>query len=94
MWDFAEQRQHFRMCLDQRYLALVAWGFLVPFVWGFSAKWMSVFLGLRTLRANWLLAAVFINLTGLALILAGAVSLGSSLICRRSKHGDRGARHV
>lgn len=26
---------------DQRYLALMAWGFLVPFVWGFSAKWMT-----------------------------------------------------
>jgi hypothetical protein len=23
---------------DQRYLALLGWGFLVPFVWGFSAK--------------------------------------------------------
>src|SRR5579872_2611031 len=32
--------------LDQRYLVLVAWGFLVPFVWGFSTKWMTVFLGL------------------------------------------------
>ena len=28
---------------DQRYLALMGWGFLVPFVWGFSAKWMRVF---------------------------------------------------
>src|SRR5487761_1669725 len=27
--------------LDQRYLVLVAWGFLVPFVWGFSTKWMT-----------------------------------------------------
>jgi hypothetical protein len=36
----------------------MAWGFLVPFVWGFSAKWMSVFLGLKPLRPKWLLAAV------------------------------------
>jgi len=28
--------------LDQRYPVLVAWGFLVPFVWGFSTKWNSV----------------------------------------------------
>ena len=32
---------------DQRFLVLQTWGFLVPFVWGFSAKWLPVFLGLR-----------------------------------------------
>jgi len=64
---------------DQRYLALMAWGFLVPFVWGFSAKWMTVFLGLRPLRSKWLLAAVVANLTGLGLTVAGAGSIGSWL---------------
>ena len=64
---------------DQRYLALMAWGFLVPFVWGFSAKWMTVFLGLRPLRSNWLLAAVVVNLTGLCLTLAGASAIGTVL---------------
>lgn len=64
---------------DQRYLALMAWGFLVPFVWGFSAKWMSVFLGLKPLRPKWLLVAVVVNLVGLGLTLGGAVSIGSWL---------------
>ena len=27
---------------DQRFLVLETWGFLVPFVWGFSAKWLPV----------------------------------------------------
>ena len=61
---------------DQHYLALMAWGFLVPFVWGFSAKWMTVFLGLRPLRSKWLLAAVAVNLTGLGLTVAGVGSVG------------------
>ncbi|MGC2801905.1 MAG: hypothetical protein WCA41_08720 [Candidatus Acidiferrum sp.] len=65
--------------LDQRYLALMAWGFLVPFVWGFSAKWMTVFLGLKPMRTNWLLAAVIVNLTGLGLTMAGQGSIGSWL---------------
>ncbi len=65
--------------LDQRYLALMAWGFLVPFVWGFSAKWMTVFLGLKPLLPKWLLAAVAVNLAGLGLTLAGAISIGSWL---------------
>jgi uncharacterized protein involved in response to NO len=64
---------------DQRFLALMAWGFLVPFVWGFSAKWMRVFLGLRPLRSNWLLAAVVVNLTGLCLTLVGASAIGAIL---------------
>jgi uncharacterized protein involved in response to NO len=62
---------------DQRYLALMAWGFLAPFVWGFSAKWMTVFLGLKPLRTNLLLAAVIVNVSGVALTIAGAGWLGT-----------------
>jgi hypothetical protein len=64
---------------DQRYLALMAWGFLVPFVWGFSAKWMSVFLGLKPLRPKLLLTALAVNLLGVALVLAGILAAGSAL---------------
>ena len=62
---------------DQRYLALMAWGFLVPFVWGFSAKWMPVFLGLRPIREKYLLAAVSMNLVALALTLLNLGQAGS-----------------
>jgi len=57
--------------LDQRYLVLVAWGFLVPFVWGFSAKWMTVFLGLKPVRPRVLLAALAVNFAGVVLTLLG-----------------------
>lgn len=56
---------------DQRYLVLVAWGFLVPFVWGFSSKWMPVFLGLKPVRWGWLLAALVLNFVGVGLTLLG-----------------------
>ena len=56
---------------DQRYLTLVTWGFLVPFVWGFSTKWMTVFLGLKPVRTKLLLGAVVVNLTGVGITLAG-----------------------
>lgn len=46
---------------DQKLLVLETWGFLVPFVWGFSAKWLPVFLGLRPMRGKNLLAAIVIN---------------------------------
>ncbi len=65
---------------DQRYLALIAWGFLVPFVWGFSAKWMAVFLGLKPVRPRLLLAALVSNLFGLALVLGGFGLAGSFVL--------------
>jgi hypothetical protein len=65
--------------LDQRYLVLAAWGFLVPFVWAFSAKWMQVFLGLKPLRPRLLLAALAVNFTGVVLTLAGWGTLATPL---------------
>ncbi len=58
--------------LDARFLALSTWGFLVPFVWGFSAKWMPIFLGLKPVRARLLQVAVAVNALGVAAALAGA----------------------
>jgi uncharacterized protein involved in response to NO len=56
---------------DQRFLVLQTWGFLVPFVWGFSAKWLPVFLGLRPVRGRVLLLAVGTNFTGVLIASAG-----------------------
>ena len=68
--------------MDQRYLALLTWGFLVPFIWGFSARWMHVFLGLKPVRPALLVAAVAVNFFGVAITLAGKFSPGAVLfIC-------------
>ena len=56
---------------DQRFLVLIAWGFLAPFVWGFSTRWLPVFLGLAPLRSRLLVAAMAVNLAGVALMMAG-----------------------
>jgi ascorbate-specific PTS system EIIC-type component UlaA len=50
----------------------MAWGFLVPFVWGFSAKWMPVFLGLKPIRQRLLLATVLTNIIGVVFALFGS----------------------
>jgi len=57
--------------LDQRYLTLMTWGFLAPFVWGFSTKWMSVFLGLKPVRSRLLFSALAVNFVGVGLTLMG-----------------------
>lgn len=65
---------------DQRYLVVSTWGFLVPMVWGFSARWLPVFLGLRPLRA-WLLAtAVAANTLGVIAALFGYFEPGTILL--------------
>jgi hypothetical protein len=49
---------------DQRYLIVSTWGFIVPMVWGFSARWLPVFMGLRPLRNRFLLLALSFNTVG------------------------------
>ena len=62
---------------DQKYLALMGWGFLVPFVWGFSAKWLRVFLGLKPLRSRMLVGALAGNVAGVILAIVGQISLAT-----------------
>lgn len=70
----------FPHALNQRYLVLIAWGFLVPFVWGFSAKWLPVFLGLRPTRERWLWRAFLINCSGVIGALFGWIQLPTLLL--------------
>ncbi len=62
---------------DQRYLVVAAWGFLVPMVWGFSARWVTVFLGLRPLRPRLLILALGLNSAGVLAALFGFFVLAS-----------------
>jgi uncharacterized protein involved in response to NO len=65
---------------DQRFLVLQTWGFLVPFVWGFSAKWLPVFLGLKSTRTQWLLRAVGINTFGVLAAMFGWMKISMVLL--------------
>jgi len=47
---------------DQRLLAVMAWGFMVPFVWGFSTKWLPVFLGLHPTNVRLILVGTALNI--------------------------------
>jgi hypothetical protein len=66
---------------DQSFLVLQTWGFLVPFVWGFSAKWLPIFLGLRPVKGRVLLLAVALNSLG---VLAAFLSSALVLLCYKN----------
>ncbi len=57
--------------LDARLILLSAWGFLVLTVWGFNARWLPVFAGLRQPSERGLKAALAILIFALAVGLAG-----------------------
>jgi uncharacterized protein involved in response to NO len=66
--------------LDQRLLALPTWGFLVPAVWGFNARWLPIFLGLRAPRARWLFAALGVAWISVVAMLSGFAILSTVLL--------------
>lgn len=76
----------FPQALDQRFLVLAAWGFMVPFVWGFSAKWLPTFLGTRNasyrrlvIATGLLVASVMLGLFGWFLLSMIAACAASAL---------------
>src|SRR6266536_2859000 len=65
---------------DQRFLVFQTWGFLVPFVWGFSAKWLPVFFGLRSTHTALLLRAVAVNTSGVLAAMFGWMKISTLLL--------------
>lgn len=65
---------------DQKFLVVETWGFLVPFVWGFSAKWLPIFLGLRPAYNRALLVAVGLNTSGVLAAFLGRTSTTAALL--------------
>jgi hypothetical protein len=66
--------------LDQRYLFLAAWGFPLLAVWGFNARWLPVFLGLRKPSGGGLMAALSACACGVVAALLGQFRLATGLL--------------
>ena len=66
--------------LDQRYLFLAAWGFPVLAVWGFNARWLPVFLGLREPSSGGLMAALTASVGGLSAAALGQFQAATLLL--------------
>lgn len=70
----------FPHALDQRYLVLLAWGFLVPFVWGFSARWLHSFLSIPQINAPLFKLSLALDVLGAGAGLAGQTRAATLLL--------------
>jgi len=89
----------FPHALDQKYLVLLAWGFLVPVVWGFSARWLPTFLAIAQPSAPVFCTALILDLMGVLfgvsgwtiaatiLLTSGSVAIGLALHLTQQPHG-------
>jgi hypothetical protein len=86
--------------LDQKYLVLLGWGFLVPVVWGFSARWFHAFLAIAKPDVHLFRAALILDLAGVLcgvsgwfqaatiLLASGAIAVGLALRLTQQPHGQ------
>jgi hypothetical protein len=86
--------------LDQKYLVLLAWGFIVPVIWGFSARWLPSFLAIATTNVRLFQAALILDLMGVLfgvsgwtksatiLLATSAVAIGLALHLTQRPHGQ------
>src|SRR5664280_1644538 len=70
----------FPHALDQKYLVLLGWGFLVPVVWGFSARWLPSFLAIAKPDAHLFRLALVLDLMGVLCGVAGLSKLATILL--------------
>lgn len=66
--------------LDQQFVVLVVWGILVPTIWGFNARWLPVFAGLKKPDDGRLLVAYALSIAGIALTFADWLSIASVVL--------------
>jgi uncharacterized protein involved in response to NO len=61
----------FPAATEGRFLTLLAYAFIVPTVWGFSARWLPVFLGLKAVNESALRYALVLSIVGVVLAFVG-----------------------
>ncbi len=63
--------------LDQQFVVLAVWGILVPTIWGFNARWLPVFAGLKKPDGGRLLVAYALSIIGIVTTFAGWLSVAA-----------------
>lgn len=63
--------------LDQQFVVLAVWGILVPTIWGFNARWLPVFAGLKKTDDGRLLVAYAFSIVGIVATFVGWLSVAT-----------------
>lgn len=66
--------------VDQKYLVILGWGFIVPVVWGFSARWLPAFLGIAKPHGRLFSAALILDIVGVLAAVSGQIKSGVLLL--------------
>jgi len=70
----------FPLIFEGRFLALVSYAFIVPVVWGFSARWLPIFLGLKPLNERALRYALLLSILGVMFAVTGLLQAAHWLL--------------
>ena len=70
----------FAFDFDQRYLVLITWGFVVPFIWGFSSRWIPPLLGLRQTIKPLLVPSLIVLFTGVIAAFVGSLAISAAVL--------------
>lgn len=96
----------FPHALDQKYLVLLAWGFVVPVVWGFSARWLPSFMAIEKPHTRLFREALIMDFAGvicgvagwtkvaMILLASSTVAIGLSLHLTARPHGPAKVRGI
>lgn len=70
----------FPAAFESRFLTLLLYAFIVPTIWGFSARWLPIFLGLEPVNETMLRISLFVSISGVLLAQAGFFRLAPWLL--------------
>lgn len=65
--------------IDQEFVLLAVWGIVVPTIWGFNARWLPVFAGLKPTNSNRLLWAHALSVAGLVITFFNLLAVAAVL---------------
>lgn len=77
---FSAAAPEFPHRLDQRFLVLATWGVPVLAIWGFNARWLPAFMGLKPASPKGLRAALALCSAGVLSALLGYLPLAAALL--------------
>lgn len=63
---------------NQRFLSVATWGFIVPYIWGFSTRWFPPLLGLKRTRRALLVPAMLLLFASVCFAMFGSFAIAAT----------------